>query len=75
MSKPQKITQNVNVSVHVQVGRRRWRFPLLGVIAFTIAMFWPMAIWHGVLGGILEAAWLVILGAVWGLVLVLRSLP
>ena len=69
-------TQTTNVQVNVHVGRRRRRFPLLGVIGFAIAMFWPEAVFHGgILGGIVEAIWLVVLAAIWSLVLVLRSLP
>jgi hypothetical protein len=68
-----RITQTTNVTVNV--GRRRWRFPLLGVIGFTIAMFWPEAVFHGgLVGGIAEAIWLVVLATIWSLVFVLRGL-
>lgn len=69
----QNVVVNTTVNVH---HRRRRMFPLLGVIGFTIAFFWPEAVFHGgVLGGVLEAVWLVILAVMWSLVLVLRSLP
>jgi hypothetical protein len=70
----QNVNQNVQVNVHVGRRRKHW-FPLLGVIGFTIAMFWPKAVWHGLPGDILEGVWLVVLAVIWSLVLILRSLP
>jgi len=64
------VTQNVTVNVCSH--RRRWRFPLLPLIGFTIAFFWPKAVWHGLTGSILEGVWIVILAAVWSVVLVAR---
>lgn len=72
------MTQNNHQSVRVvvNVGRhRRWRFPLLGLIGFCIAFFWPLTLWHGVLGGILEAVWIVVLAAIWSVVLLARMVP
>ncbi len=66
--------QSVNVTVNVGM-RRRWRFPLLGVIGFTIAFFWPMALWHGTFGTVMEFIWVAILALVWAVVLLARSMP
>jgi hypothetical protein len=68
------MTQNSQtVVVNVYAGRRRWRFPLLGLVGFCVAFFWPLTIWHGVLGGILEAAWVAMVAIIWSVVFLARA--